>query len=259
MRQLAAQRVDFVKMWVESRGGRVPKIEDSILVAIVEEAEKYGIPLIAHISDQSDIKKLAKFGVTDFLHTVRNSGAMGADFVEMCRGRGVHFTPTLSIHHTGWYWAENPNQLDKPEVQVAFDEISLDFLLDREARTKSLQDPTILERKARYKHAKSFVLQMHRAGVPIAVGSDSGAGNVAMGWGTHHEMELLVEAGLTPMEALTAATGGAAMLLDKGRSERGVLKAGNIADLLLLEADPLVDISNTRKIERVMQAGNWVH
>ena len=98
------------------------------------------------------------------------------------------------------------------------------------------------------------------AGVPVAVGTDSGASsfNVPMGWGTHHELALYVDAGLTPMQALVAATRTEAELLSGGPAEYGTLEPGKMADLLLLAADPLADVRNTRAIERVMQAGVWL-
>ena len=80
-----------------------------------------------------------------------------------------------------------------------------------------------------------------------------------MGWGTHHELELYVEAGLTPMQALVAATAtGAGAMPPVGAADFGTLEAGKIADLVVLDADPLTDIRNTLQIDRVMQAGEWV-
>ena len=109
-----------------------------------------------------------------------------------------------------------------------------------------------------YAHMQRFVKQMQEAGVTIAVGSDSGAGNVAFGWGAHHEMKLLVEAGLTPLQALTAATGNGAYVLEGDAAEFGTIRAGQLADLLLLDDDPSVDIANSRRIARVMQGGVWL-
>ena len=258
VQQLAAHNVDFVKMWVDSRGGTTPKITEAVRAAIVREATRHGIPSVAHISDQADVEQLAELGVTDFLHTVRDRETIERAFVEMCKSRGLSFTPTLAIHHAGWYWAENPEQLDAPEIKEAFDATIFEALSDTEAREALLKNPDLAQRKAGYARAEAFVLRMQSEGIPIAAGSDSGAGNVAVGWGTHHEIELLVAAGLTPMEALTAATGSAAARLEGGNSQRGVLKAGYVADLLVLGADPLDDIRNTRKIERIMQAGKWV-
>ena len=114
------------------------------------------------------------------------------------------------------------------------------------------------ERRADYALSQKFIKTMHDAGVMIAVGSDSGVGNVAFGWGTHQEMRQLVEAGLTPVAAIAAATGNAARVLEGNDAEFGVVAAGKIADLVVLGADPTSDIRNTRRIERVMQVGRWL-
>ena len=80
-----------------------------------------------------------------------------------------------------------------------------------------------------------------------------------MGWGTHRELQLFVEAGLTPMQALVAATRTGAEVLSQGEADYGTLQPGKMADLILLSADPLVDISNTLDIDQVMQSGIWLH
>ena len=106
---------------------------------------------------------------------------------------------------------------------------------------------------------QDFVKTMHDAGVRVALGTDSGTRNVPMGWGTHHELELYVEAGLTPMQAIVAATATSASVTPPvGQAEFGTLEAGRIADLVVLDADPLEDIGNTLAIDRVMKGGEWV-
>ena len=96
-------------------------------------------------------------------------------------------------------------------------------------------------------------------GINVALGTDSGTANVPMGWGTHHELELYVEAGLTPMETLVAATAtGAGRMPPVGEADFGTLTAGMSADLVVLNADPLADIRNTLQIDRVMLRGEWV-
>ena len=100
---------------------------------------------------------------------------------------------------------------------------------------------------------------MHDAGVKVALGNDAGTANVPYGWGMHHEMALYVEAGLTPMQAIVAATStGAGQMPPVGEADFGTLRAGMVADLVVLNADPLVDIQNTLEINRVMRLGEWV-
>ena len=258
VRDLAVQKVDFVKMWVESKNGTVPKITPEIRAAVVQEAAKHDIPSVAHISDEEDVHQLAALGVTDFLHTVRDRESVDDSFVQMCKSKGLSFAPTLSIAQGSWYLAENPEALDDQEFRQAFSPDVLEGLTNAETREQILANPQLARLKKEYAIAERFVKRMHNAGVTITAGSDSGAGNVATGWGTHHEMELLVAAGLSPMEAIVAATSNAAQVAERGESGYGQLAAGKAADLLVLSADPLADIKNTRKIERVMQAGEWV-
>jgi Tol biopolymer transport system component len=113
--------------------------------------------------------------------------------------------------------------------------------------------PTLVEQWAQQAVAvRQTTARMHSSGVLVGTGPD----NMAPGWAVHFEMEQLVRAGLPPLEALIAATGGAARIL--GVSDLGTLQPGNRADLVILDADPLVDIRNTRRIGEVVQAGRVV-
>ena len=97
---------------------------------------------------------------------------------------------------------------------------------------------------------------MHRAGVEFLAGTDAnGANPVFPGFGLHDELALLVESGLTPLEALQSATRNAARYF--GSQDFGTVEAGKSADLVLLNADPLVDIRNTEKIEAVVMRGRY--
>ena len=258
VRDLAVQKVDFVKMWVESKNRTVPKITPEIRTAVVQEAAKHDIPSVAHISDEEDVHQLVALGVTDFLHTVRDRESVDDSFVQMCKSKGLSFSPTLSVAQGVWYLPESPEALDDQELRHAFSPDVLEDLTNAETREQMLDNPQLARLKKEYVIAERFVKRMQQAGVTIAAGSDSGAGNVATGWGTHHEMELLVGAGLSPMEAIVAATSNAAQVAERGEGNYGQLAPGKTADLLILGADPLADIKNTRKIERIMQAGGWV-
>ena len=130
---------------------------------------------------------------------------------------------------------------------------------DPEARPAVVEADDFETRKAAFRQLQDFVKTMHDAGVRVALGTDSGTANVPMGWGTHHELELYVEAGLTPMQAIVAATSTSASVTPPiGEAEFGTLEAGKIADLLMLDADPLEDVRNTLAIDRVMKGGAWV-
>jgi imidazolonepropionase-like amidohydrolase len=263
--RLAAQRVDFIKIWVDALRGRVPKITPEIRAAIVEEAGRHQIPVAAHIAEEVDFRQLAGLGVKDFLHTVRDQDA-GLAFIRFCIEQGVTFTPTLANAQGGWNFAEHPELLEDAAIRAAFDADSLARWKDPASREEVLTSPGLAERKADFARSLRFVKAVSEAGIRLTTGSDSGTPNVPMGWGTHREIELLVEAGLSPMQAIVAATRQGAELLsglpsgggaDNGPGY-GTVTAGKTADLVVLDANPLTDIKNTRTIHRVMQAGQWL-
>lgn len=260
VRGLAGQGVHFVKMWVDVAPPAAPTaITPEMRTAIVEEARANNLVPVAHIGAEADFHQLAGIGVTDFLHTVRDTEP-GPAFFERCREIGAVFSPTLTNIHAGWLWAERPELLEDPEIRAAFEPEALVRWADPEYRAGVLEGPGLANRRARLESAMAWVKRITDAGVPVAVGTDSGASsfNVPMGWGTHHELEIYVDAGLTPMQALVAATRTGAELLSGGEADYGTLEPGKEADLILLDADPLVAIANTRAIARVMQNGEWV-
>ena len=177
----------------------------------------------------------------------------------MARDNDIVFSPTLSISQNNWHFAERPELLDDPDLRAAMNPEALASWADPEVRANVVEDAGFEDRKAAFRQVQSFVKTIHDAGISVALGTDSGTRNVPMGWGTHHELELYVEAGLTPMQALVAATAtGARAMPPVGESDFGTLEVGKIADLILLDADPLADIRNTLAIDRVMQRGEWV-
>jgi imidazolonepropionase-like amidohydrolase len=136
------------------------------------------------------------------------------------------------------------------------------MLADAERRQKTLSSPDLALRKSRLRDAYPFIKTMSDAGVRIVTGTDCGAEAsqvTPFGHATHREMQMYVEAGLSPLAAIRAATFDAARVLTRSEDpDYGIIRAGKAADLLLLDADPTVDINNSIKINRVMRAGRWV-
>ena len=255
VRNLAGQGVHFIKMWVNE----MPEPGFKIRVAIVDEALMHNLVPVAHIAEEADLRQLSQIGVRDFLHTVGDAD-VGEELIQLVLDRGVGFSPTLTNIQAGWNFVEHPELLENPEIRAAFEPEAFARWNDPAVREQALVDPGLASRRARFARAMGFVKTVSDAAVPVAVGTDSGASswNVPMGWGTHRELQLFVEAGLTPMQALVAATRTGAEVLSQGEADYGTLQPGKMADLILLSADPLVDISNTLDIDQVMQSGIWL-
>ena len=257
VRELADQEVDLIKMWVDTFLDTRPKIEPEIRAAIADEAAQYGIPVSAHVFFEDDVWQLVGAGVRSFVHGVRDQ-EVDDEFVAMAQDKGLTFAPALGQAKTFWWVAEHPELLDDEEFRAGIQPAAFERLLDPENRAAMLESESTARRRVAFDYVTKFVRRMNEAGVVITVGSDSGAGNIAYGWGTHHELEALVEdGGLKPLQALSATGAHAAAELTDD-PDFGTVAEGNAADLVLLSADPLADIRNTRQIDRVMQAGVWL-
>ena len=260
VRALAAQKVDFIKIWVEGGGGRTPKITPEIRAAIVDEAGKQRIPMVTHVTALEDLRQLADLGVTDLLHTPRDATAT-AELIAYAKSKGLSFTPTLANMESGWHYYEDPKLLENPMLQGAFYPKGWARVTDPALRAKQVAAPDLGQRKAGVQEAYRFIRAMADAGVRIVTGSDSGAelSPVPFGGGTHREIEMLVEAGLTPLAAIRAATLDSARVLSRSADpDYGSLQAGKAADLVLLDANPAADIRNLQRIHKVMRGGQWV-
>jgi Imidazolonepropionase and related amidohydrolases len=137
------------------------------------------------------------------------------------------------------------------------------MLNDPERKKQVIGAPDFEESKQRFKESNyPFIKMMSDAGIRVITGTDCGAEasqTTPVGHTTHREVQMFVEAGLTPVNAIRAATLDAARVLERTENPTyGSIQAGKIADLVLLNADPTADIMNTIKIDRVMRAGKWV-
>ena len=270
VRDQVALGVHFIKMWVNEMPEPGLKITPEMRTAIVDEAIANGAVPVAHIDDEADARQLIDAGLRDFLHTTVLTFGPGAgvpvddpepspEFLQLGLDNGVAFTPTLSIVQNGWHFAEHPELLDDPALRAAFNPDALARWDDPENRAAVVEAPGFEDRKAAFRQLQDFVKTIHDAGIKVALGNDAGTPNVPFGWGIHHEMEMYVEAGLTPMQAIVAATAtGAGQMPPVGEADFGTLEAGKVADLVVLNADPLADIRNTLEIDQVMRLGEWV-
>jgi imidazolonepropionase-like amidohydrolase len=257
VRSLKAQHVDFIKIWMTN-----PKFPPDVIAAIVDEGRRQGIPVVSHVTDVASLHQLAELGVTDFLHNPIDQ-PVTAELVAYAKSKKLTFAPTLANIESRWFYYEHPEILQMPMLQAALYPRGRQMLADPERKAQTLSAPDLAERKARMKEQTyPFIKAMSAAGVRIVTGTDCGAEAsqvTPFGHATHREIQMFVDAGMSPLVAIRAATLDAARVITRTEDpDYGSLRAGKAADLVLLDADPTVDINNTIRINRVMRAGKWV-
>ena len=233
VREQAARGVDIIKVWVDDRMGQYPKLAPELYGAVIEEAHANGLRTIAHEYYLADSKELVRRGIDAFAHTVREP--IDDELVAMLKQR-----PNFVVV---------PNL---PDRGVAQDMSWLSSALPAE-QVKQLQDAATdrPDAQAFYGIQARNIERLAREGVTIALGTD---GNVP--WGPHLEMADMVAAGMTPAQVLTAATKNAAEFLRIPNA--GTVVSGNSADFIVLDGNPLDDITNTRRIRDVYIRGEHI-
>jgi imidazolonepropionase-like amidohydrolase len=235
VREQAALAVDIVKIWVDDRNGTYAKLAPELYAAAIDEAHQHGLRVTAHTFTQADAKGVLRAGVDAFAHGVRDSDIDDETLTLFRERPGFVVVPNLpdrgvatdlawlrgSIPDAQWQELQNAVSADRPELQAAH----------------AIQARNLARLSA--------------AGVKIALGTD---GNVP--WGVHLEMADMVAAGMTPAQVITASTQVAAEFLRL--PDAGTVAAGKSADFVVLAANPLDDITNTRKIDDVYLRGDRV-
>ena len=231
VQELAALNVDLVKVWVDDRNGQYEKLTPELYGAVIDEAHQHGLRVTAHLFTLEDAKGLLRAGIDGFAHGIRDMD-IDDEVVELFRARPeVVLVPNLPgrgvAADLSWLSGTIPPEelqrlqegaVDRPEAQAGF---------GIQARN---------------------LARLNAAGVRIALGTDGNAG-----WSPHAEMEDMVAAGMTPGEVIVAATRNSAEFLDI--DDAGTLAPGKSADFVVLEANPLDDITNTRRIVDVYLRG----
>ena len=230
----AAHKVDIIKIWVDTRDGKFKKLSPELYGPIIDEAHKRGLRVIAHLFDLEDAKGLIRAGVDAFAHGVRDKD-IDDEFVAMFKAH-----PKLVL---------TPNL---PERGVKVDMSWLKPGVSPEDFAK-IEKGNVDDSKAQafYGIQARNLAKLNAAGARIVLGTD---GNRP--WGPHEEMLDMASAGMTPAQVIVAATRNGAEFLHM--SDAGTLQTGKSADFIVLDANPLDDITNTRRIAQVVLRGATV-
>jgi imidazolonepropionase-like amidohydrolase len=256
VRELAAHHPDYIKMWVDDNLGHGTKIPPPVYQAIIDEAHKQHLRVFAHEFYLGDAKGLLAAGIDGFAHSIRDQ-PVDDEVMKTMKARGVFLIPTLVRDEVLFAYADNLPWLKDPFFLAGLDPGALAIIRSPENIEKGQKDPDIAKYRAGLQMAKMNLKTLYDSGVKIAFGTDSGIPTRFPGYFEHRELQLMVEAGLTPMQAIVAATNTNAEILG-GAKQYGTLQPGKRADFMVLDANPLDDIHNTEKLSAVWQAGKTV-
>jgi imidazolonepropionase-like amidohydrolase len=256
MDELGAHQPDLVKIWVEDHFGSVPKIPIRLSSAIIQEAHKHGLKVVAHVFYLQDAKELAAAGIDGFAHSVRDK-PVDEELIALMKRHGTwQMAATLAREASMFAFAKPSPLLSDPFFTRSIAPYVLATLKSSEYQKKLSADPEMPEYPEFLATAEKNLKRLADAGVRYGFGTDTGPPARFAGYFEHWEAELMVQAGLTPMEVITAATRSAAEFL--GAQDLGTVEKGKWADFLVLSANPLSDIRNTRSLESIFIAGNKV-
>jgi imidazolonepropionase-like amidohydrolase len=277
VRERAAGGMDAIKITVESGpgpfGAHHPRMPLSMIRAIVDEAALHGLKVFAHVSSPDELMDVLDGGAAGVLHAVIDAPLPGRAVGERMHRENFYYVPTLTLYENFiGYWNE-PSRFDDSFLRatVSADEVASfrdPGFAERHRSTFDYFDGPVTSLPAtgatrepappkRTEATVENVGSLHSLGVPMVVGTDTGNPFTFPGYSVHQELELLVGAGLTPADALVAATLRAAEMLGK-EDDFGTIEAGKRADLVLLDANPLDDIRNTRMIGAVVANGMYL-
>jgi imidazolonepropionase-like amidohydrolase len=251
----AAAGVDWMKIRVDDNLGTTTKMPWEAVQAVLDATHERGLRLATHLFYLDDAKRLLRMGTDLVAHSIRDA-EVDDEVIGLLMETGICYVPTLTREVSAFVYADRPEFFDDP----FFLEGAKESEIDRVSEPAFMQSMRESPAAARYREGLSQAMRNLRllsdAGIPIAFGTDAGPAGRFPGYFEHMELELMVEAGLTPEQALASATRVAASCLDM--PDVGTLEAGNWADLLVLGSNPLEDITATKSLERVFIAGNEV-
>ena len=255
--QLAILKPDFVKIWVDDFGGTVQKMKPEIYEAVIKEAHRKGLHVAAHLYYLEDAKRLVNAGVDVIAHSIRDKD-VDDELINAMKQKNVYYIPTLSLDDYNFVYADQPDWINDSLFKASLEPGVWERLTSDKFKQQLQNDTTLAKKKAAFETAMRNLKKLSDAGIVIVLGTDSGAQPVrTQGFSEHLELQLMVEAGLTPMRVIVAATNNGAKMLHIN-NKAGTLQKGMKADFIVLNGNPLEDIKQTRNIATVWKDGKAV-
>jgi imidazolonepropionase-like amidohydrolase len=258
VRDYATMKPAFIKIWVDDRGGTKTTLSPPLYRAVADEAHKFNIPVGVHNVTLANAKELMRAGVEGWLHVPVRAGETADDeLVAIVKDRiakndrpKIWMTPSLITQWMNTQGGARPEWLDDPLLQAAYSAADIEEQWGKSLRKMTPRDVAAARRS--FESDSRSAMKLRAAGITVVNGTDTGQTRFWVGYFNHLDLESLVAMGLTPSEAIVAATHDSAAV---AQINTGTVAAGKSADFIVLDANPLDRISNTRKINRVYLRG----
>ena len=259
VREYVLMKPEFIKIWVDDRGGTKKTLTPELYGAILDEAHKFNVPVGVHNVKLSDAKLMIKEGMEGWLHVpVRGGDVVDAEIIQLVKDRiarndrpNMWVTPALI---TAWMnttgGPQRPAWLDDPLVKALYSPQQIEKYWGEPLRKMTAAD--IARAKRDFEADGKNMMLLRAAGMKVVGGTDTGQTRHLVAFQNHLDLESMVAMGLTPMETIKAVTSDGAAA---GHFNTGLVAPGRNADFIVLNANPLDNISNTRKIDKVYLRG----
>ncbi len=253
--RMADSGAQMVKMWVDGHHGNFEKLGSSLCQAIIDQAHQRGLLAAAHLYELSDAKQLADADLDLIVHSVRDA-EVDRGLIRRLLAKGITYAPTLTREQSTYVYADSPAWIDDPFFSSGVDSSVIQGLRTT-MRENQAKDPEQEINRENFRMAMRNLKKLSDAGVRIGFGTDTGPPARFAGYFEHWEAELMVEAGLTPMQVIVAFSKNSSEGLQIDR-DYGTLAEGKVADMILLNSNPLGNIRNLRDIDTVFVGGQAV-
>ena len=247
--------VDWMKIRVDDNLGSSKKMPEEIYTAVINRSHDLSYPIATHMYYLEDAKKLLQAGSDLLAHSVRDL-PVDEELISLLKAKEVCYCPTLTRELSTYVYEDTAKFFSDPFFKREFDSLTIQPLKDPARQQQLKNSKSAQTYKQQLPVAMENLKRLSDSGVRIAFGTDSGIPTRFMGYFEHLEMEMMAEAGLTPIEIIRSATKDAAECLRL--KDVGLLKTGYYSDFVVLDKNPMEDIRNTRSISEVWVGGKQI-
>jgi imidazolonepropionase-like amidohydrolase len=243
--ELAEQKVDAVKLWMDDGNGKGAKLKADAFTAAIEEAHKRNLKIVAEVYDLADAKDLVKGGIDGLVNSVRDREVDDA-LISAMKEKNVFLSPALTSNEAKFAYADKPEWLGEQTMREVYPARLSGYLLDEVVVNRFKRNPELAAYRQAYATAVKNLKTLADGGVKIALGTNSGAADTYPGYFELRELIAMADAGMHSMDVIKAATSVPAAAM--GISDLGTLAVGKTADFLAMPNNPLDKMSNVKDI-----------